>query len=127
MVVVVIGVAVGAAFGVAGGDFACVGRGAVSCAKTPEAIRTEKIMAGRIIDRLQHASERYQSSMKSIFASLIVAFLAVSATAKVVLILAAVTLPVAALAQTSALSTRNTLDDRGPRIAGTPPPCAIYS
>jgi murein DD-endopeptidase MepM/ murein hydrolase activator NlpD len=38
--------------------------------------------------------------MKSIFASLIVAFLAVSATAKVVLILAAVSLPVAAFAQT---------------------------
>jgi len=40
------------------------------------------MIAGRIIGRLKHESERYQSSMKSIFASLIVAFLAVSATAK---------------------------------------------
>jgi len=40
------------------------------------------MMAGRIIGRLQHESERYQSSMKFIFASLILAFLAVSATGK---------------------------------------------
>lgn len=40
------------------------------------------MMAGRIIGRLQHESERYQSRMKFIFASLIVAFLTISATGK---------------------------------------------
>jgi hypothetical protein len=80
IVVVVIGVGVEGAFGAAAGAFP--GRGVVSCAKALDIIRMEKMMAGRIIERLQHESERYQSSMKSIFASLIVAFLAISATGK---------------------------------------------
>ena len=80
IVVVVIGVGDWAALGAGDGDFSPEGSGVGSCAKAPDATRTEKMMAGRIIDRLQHESERYQSSMKSIFASLIVAFLAVSAT-----------------------------------------------
>jgi hypothetical protein len=82
MVVVVIGVGVWAAFGAEEGDFSSVTSGVGSCARALDATRTEKMIAGRIIDRLQHESERYQSSMKSIFASLIVAFLTVSATGK---------------------------------------------
>ena len=83
MVVVVIGVEPSAAVGAGVGDFSFAASGVGSCAKALDATRTEKMMAGRIIDRLQHETERYQSSMKSIFASLIVAFLAVCATGKV--------------------------------------------
>src|SRR5262249_15613628 len=55
-----------------GGDF--------SWARTLAPKRMEKMMAGRIMGGLQH--ENYQLVMKSILASLIVALLVVSATAK---------------------------------------------
>src|SRR5438270_13299600 len=80
MVVVVIGVDVGAELAGVKGFVSSGTGGDVSCAKRLALKRTEKMMAGRIIDGLQ--LENYQSVMKSILASLIVALLAVSATGK---------------------------------------------
>jgi hypothetical protein len=77
MVVVVIGVGVAVTAGGEGALSSGTG-GDVSCARRVATNSTEKMMAERIIDGLEHT----QSVMKSIGASLIVAFLAVSATAK---------------------------------------------
>src|SRR5205085_8788867 len=78
--VVVIGLDVGAGVARTEGFVSSVADGDVSCANRLALKRTEKMMAGRIIDGLQ--LENYQSVMKSILASLIVALLAVSATGK---------------------------------------------
>src|SRR6266404_6313134 len=80
IVVVPLGVAAGTAVGEVGDAFCSTAGGVMSWASAPAIKSMEKMVAERIIDGLQH--ENYQLIMKSMFASLIVAFLAVSATGK---------------------------------------------